>query len=475
MYNPIRISLMAMAMAALAAACSSTGPVELTAGFDIDEEVSCTRSSTCLERGLQAKRKGRFPEAFPDLVEACERGQAAGCRHLANMDVLGAMGEPNLERAEALYRWGCEEGGEGASCHSLGELYRLGLHPGEELEGARRYFSMACERGEFAGCHDAAVVLIEGRSSDEDEHEEAFSVFEESCERGESIGCVNLAYMKASGWGTVRDHDAAQQLFERECERGDDGFESHRLATLSRDAEPGAYAVAEFRPQVACEQLEVLVVGRQEEMIMAVMDAERESLRQCYNDARRADEVRTGRLMIEADVAMDSRADAPTVVEDSLGLEEVNRCVERVLSRHFDELNEENAPYRVRWGISFVHPPDEDAGAEAEEEPGGCDVQEVQLAISEAFADLQACGDQHIRRNPDDPGALVALWEMGPSGRAQTVSVTSTVSEGGLVSCLESVITSMQISPFEGAPCPVEVPFVFSSGEELHFSVVGRR
>lgn len=464
----LRMVVLSMVFTAGFAGCSSTGPVEIVDDMEVDKEVSCTRSSTCLQRGVEAKQQGLFAEAKPDLVEACKRGSARGCRMLANMDALGALGQPDFERAAQLYRWGCDKAEEGASCHSLGELYRLGVLEGQR---AAHYFSRACELGETAGCHDAGVILLEHRESDEEDRTQAFSAFEAACEHGEAAGCVNLADLKASGWGTARDHDEARKLYQEQCEVGDDGWSAHRLASLSRDAQPQFYAVAEYEPEVACQQLELLVVGGHEEMIMAVMDAESDELRACYNDARPDDQSRMGRLFIETEVAMDSRGGMPQIVDDELELEEVTECVESILSRHFGELNGEPAPYTARWGISFIHPP---RGIVDEGPVGGCDEQEVQMAVSEAFGDLHACGTDHISRHPDDPGAVMALWQMNPSGAVGEIATSTTIHHPELVECVEEVIRAMEISPFDGEVCPVQVPFVFSGGDALHFSVVGR-
>lgn len=463
-------AMIAASFALVFAGCASPGPVELLDDWDTGEPASCSGGSTCLEQGVEASQKGRFDEAEPMLLEACREGELEGCRRLADAYAMGALGEGQWERAAALYRWSCEKRDDGQSCHSLGELIRRGVVD-DGRQSALGYFEDACRLGESAGCHDRAVMWIESDDVDEAAEERAVEIFRRRCDDGLSAGCVNLAYMKAAGRGTARAHGEARELFGRECEEGDKRWERAALAGAfsPTEAAPDAYAVTAYRPVVACEQLEVLVVGGFEERVIAAFDAERDALQQCYDQARRGDE-RSGRIIIEADVAGDGDGIAPRIVDDELGLVAVKGCVEEMVQRHLRDRRRGGGQYTVRWFISFVHPP----GGKPEEIGGHCDVEEVQMAVSNAFSALQSCGARHLERHPDDPGAVVIRWSFGPSGEVGEVAMTSTVRKEGLGSCLRDVIERLEISSFEEGSCPVQVPFSFGGGQRLHFSVVGR-
>ncbi len=463
---------MALALLLAAVGCAPSGPTEVVDGVATDGEASCFRASSCVEVGEEQVAQGRFSQALPYLVEACERGAVDGCRSLARLWAIGAVGEPDFERAAALYRWGCREADDGPSCHAHGELTRLGVIDDPDGDAGRGDFERACELGETAGCHDEMAVVIEQSDGVEgDVEERALQTFEELCDQGLSVACTNRGYMLAAGRGTGREHRQARRLFEDQCDRED--WSAHDLAGLSHDVDPDVYAVAEYSPDVACEQLEMLVVGGYEERIIGAMNAETDSLRQCYNDARSGGESVSGRIFIEAGVSADGDGISPRIVGDELGLDDVGDCVDRVLSRHLDDGSDAGAKYRTRWGISFLHPPEREFVEATDEGYGDCDAQAVQRAVGDHFAQLQGCGSRHLEAHPDDPGAVVAVWTMVSSGHVGDVAMETTVVDAGLTQCLEETIRQIEIPAFEGQACPVQVPFLFSGGNRLHFSVVG--
>ena len=460
-----------IAMVGLVSAGCASGPVELLDELGADEDGDCKSSSACLESGVEQANMGRLDEAEPLLTEACRAGEVEGCLQLGHIFALSAFAQPPADRAEALYQWGCNEAGDGAFCHALGELHRLRMASQPSDEKAEQYFSKACEMGEVAGCHDRAVVTVEGRDIDEDQAEQVMAAFADACERGLNAGCVNQGYMMAAGRGVAREHGTAKRLFEQVCDDGAEGWRAHRLAGLVGDDEPDFYAMSEFSPAVACDQLEVLVVGGFEERIIAAFDAEEDDLRRCYDEARDGDEKKIGRMTVEAGVSGDGAGVSPRIVDDELGLGDVSDCVEQMLARHLDDGAQARAEYSVRWRISFIQPPQ---SAEVDDGPR-CEASEVQIAVSEGFSALQECGVEHTERHRDDPGAVVARWDFAPGGGVEGVAMTSTVDDGGLKACLRRVIESFEIPPFEAESCPVQVPLSFSDGEQLHFSVVSRR
>lgn len=459
-------------MAMVLVGCS-TGPVEL---LDVGEaqDASCFRTSSCIEEAQKARAAGEVGRAVPYLIEACESGSAKGCRLLASSYAIGSIGQPDPERAASLYRWGCEEAGDGASCHSLGELIRLERVEESGEERARTYFGRACQLDYGPGCHDEAIVELRGDQTGEDVQEAAVEVFAAQCEAGLDVACVNEAYMMAAGRGTARDHGEATERFDRMCRAGDEDWTAHPLAGLTRPSDPDVHTVAEYSPEVACEQLEVLTVGGYEERIIAAVDAESDRLRRCYDEARPDDRRTVGRITVRVGVNDDGDGVDPRIVDDELGLDDLADCVENsLLDRHLEDYAGGAATWETQFGISFVHPPlevlDRQVGARA----GGCDEEAVQMQVSEIFPDLRECGTRHLERHPDDPGAVVAFWTIGPSGQVDDISMTATNRQAGLKSCLEETIAAIEIPPFDGEACPVQVPFLFSGGERLHFSVVG--
>ena len=464
---------MALALLLAAVGCAPSGPTEVVDGVATDGEASCFRASSCVEVGEEQVAQGRFSQALPYLVEACERGAVDGCRSLARLWAIGAVGEPDFERAAALYRWGCREADDGPSCHAHGELTRLGVIDDPDGDAGRGDFERACELGETAGCHDEMAVVIEQSDGVEgDVEERALQTFEELCDQGLSVACTNRGYMLAAGRGTGREHRQARRLFEDQCDRED--WSAHDLAGLSHDVDPDVYAVAEYSPDVACEQLEMLVVGGYEERIIGAMNAETNMLRQCYQEASwDHGHVRSGRITVEAGVSEEGDGIAPEIVDDELGNGEVRECVEQVLSRHLEDRSVGDAKYRTRWGISLLHPPEFEMAAGGEGGYDDCDPQAVQRAVGERFGELQQCGSRHLEEHPQDPGAVVAVWTMESSGRVGDVAMETTVDDAGLTQCLEETIRQIEIPAFEGQACPVQVPFLFSGGNRLHFSVVG--
>lgn len=455
-------------MVVLAAGCAPSGPVELLDEVDA-ERGDCARTVTCLERGEQAAKAGRFTEAVPDLKEACRGGRPAGCRLLADLKALGAIGEPDFEMAASLYRWSCRQREDGASCHSLGELHRLGAVDGEGT--AEEWFRRACQLGEPAGCHDEFVVRLRSEPADDDLEGRAADVFGETCGKGFAPGCVNRGYMLAAGRGVGRDHGAAAELFAAACDE-QPGWEPHRLASLTRADDPDVYSTAEYESEVACEQKEVLVVGGYEERIIAAFDAEEETLRGCYDEASFTDGL-TGKVSLVAGVSTDGDGINPRVDADELDSPEVRGCVEEMLSRHLDDPTDAEAAYRTEWVISFLPSPamDLETGGSGETR---CDRQEIRDELGDSFDQMRACGTRHVERHPEDPGAVVVRWNFGTDGDVDAVETTSTVTRGALSKCLSERVEKLQISPFDRGPCDVQAPFSFSAGDLLHFTVVGR-
>ena len=453
--------------------CAS-GPVELLEELGADEEASCGRSSACLADGLERAERGRFDEALPYLVEACGGGEVMGCLQLGHIYALGATATPRVEAAQALYEWGCFEARDGASCHALGELRRLEI--GEGDESAVELFSSACELGEIAGCHDEAVQWLESDEVSEEQEEAAAKVFGEACDEKWPVACMNVAYMQASGRGVARDHRQAQRLFEEVCGMQESGWSAHRLAGLVEVKERDVYSVTEYHPERACEQLEVLLVGRVEERIISSFDAERDDLRRCYDAARPPDEETLGRMVLGIGVTAQGEGVSPQILDDEIGLSGLRECVEASLARHLDDKSGEEAVYRTAWTISFVHPPPaSDEAVQKTRAAATCDGEAVQMALSQAYSELQRCGAEHTERHRDDPGAVMVRWSVGSTGGVEEVAMTTTMRQSGVSDCLESVIRTMEFDGGVGEGCAVQVPFSFSHGERLHFSVVGGR
>ena len=318
--------------------------------------------------------------------------------------------------------------------------------------------------------HDQAVLWLRSGEESEEGEAKAVAIFEQSCAEGLSVGCTNLGYMRAAGRGGERDHRQALDLFSQHCPRAGAGVGS--------GSAPGeeVFLSHEFDGSQACEQWEVLAKGLFEERVISSFEAEQRELLRCYEEAMsRSGSPRAGRITLKARVDGEGSGGAPSVGDDRLELEGVSECLQRVLRRHLEDGAGPEAPFRVQWSVSFLHRPDWKTGdGEEEEVVVGCDPEEVRRGVGAIYANLESCGQEHLKRYPEDPGVVLIRWEVEPGGEVGALEWVTTVENEGVLQCLESVVRGMRLSAFEGGECPVQLPLRLSEGRYLHFSVISR-
>ena len=158
-------------------------------------------------------------------AEACDAGEADGCRRLANRYEEGLGAPRDRARALALYRRGCERG-EGFHC-LLGGWLQTATRDADEISQGLALLRRACELEHLAGC-TAAAWLIE---RDQPGAREAAELRASACQAGYMHACVGDTrpsaaktpvsaeaacptsfYMTTSQSGGPRMHDQLDQL-----------------------------------------------------------------------------------------------------------------------------------------------------------------------------------------------------------------------------------------------------------------------
>ena len=453
------------------------GPAEVVEAVR-DSDASCRSGPRCVERGKEARADGKISVSFMYFQQGCAFGDPTGCRHLADIYALGSLGEFDFDLAGGRYRWACEQG-DGVACHSLGVLHRLGVGDEPENRDARGFFRRACELSEIDGCHDEAVESLRVEGVEEEVEERAVLAFEEACSAGLSAGCTNLAYMKAAGRGTARDHREAHALFSEQCE-GSQSWAGHRLGPLSELEDLEVYGVEQYQPEVACEQLRVLVTGTFEERVISAVDAERQDLEACYENEREKIErtrgtrnYQRGRILMQADVGSDGGGQNLRVIEDTLGLEAAQDCALVAMNRHLDDgSGVGDGVYQVSWGFSFV---DEPQRRESEGAQRSCDAEAVQTAVGQQIPEMQRCVEEYFRRSDSQDHAMIMRWYFAPPGHVDEVLMRVSLGAESLRNCLRDTIEEIEIPAFETGECSVQMPLVASDGEDLHFLLMSPR
>ncbi len=453
------------------------GPPEVVEALQ-EADAPCPSVPKCMERGEAAREGGQVSESFLYFKQACGYGDPLGCRHLADSYALGSLGEFDFDLAGVRYRWACEQG-DGVACHSLGVLHRLGVGDEPENRAPRDFFRKACELSELEGCHDEAVESLRVEGVEEEVEERAVSVFEEACSAGLSAGCTNLAYMKAAGRGTARDHREALTLFSEQCE-GAQSWTDHRLGPLSELEDLEVYGVAQYQPEVACEQLRVLVTGTFEERVISAVDAERQELEVCYENEREKIErtvgtrnYQRGRILMQADVGSDGGGRNLEVINDTLGLEAAQDCVLVAMNRHLDDgSGAGEGVYQVSWGLSFV---DEPPQRESDGAQRSCDAEAVQAAVGQQIPEMKSCVDEYFQRSDSEAHAMIMRWYFAPAGHVDEVLMRVSLGAESLRNCLRETIEEIEIPIFESGECSVQMPLVASDGKDLHFLLMSPR
>lgn len=476
----MKISGVGLALILWAMGCASApllGPADVVEAVE-NGDSSCRSGPRCVERGIEAREDGKISVSFKYFQQGCAFGDPTGCRHLADIYALGSLGEFDFDLAGVRYRWACEQG-DGVACHSLGVLHRLGIGDEPENRDAQGFFRKACALSELEGCHDEAVESLRVEGVEEEVEERAVLVFEEACSTGLSAGCTNLAYMKAAGRGTARDHREAHALFSEQCDSAQ-SWTDHRLGSLSELEELEVYGVAQYQPEVACEQLRVLVTGTFEERIISAVDAERQDLEACYENEREKIErtrgtrnYQRGRILMQADVGSDGGGRNLRVIEDTLGLEAAQDCVLVAMNRHLDDgSGAGDGVYQVRWGLSFVDEPQrrESSGAER-----SCDAEAVQAAVGQQIPEMKRCVDEYFQRSDSEAHAMIMRWYFAPAGHVDEVLMRVSLGAESLRNCLRETIEEIEIPAFATGECSVQMPLVVSDGKALHFLLMSPR
>ena len=446
--------------------CAS-GPTELLDEMGL-QGGDCSGQQECFQRGQEATGQGRFDEGRNFYARACGDGHVEACRELAHGLALGWAAAPDAAEGAKLLRWACDEADHGSSCHDLGELQRRGLV--ERDDAGALAFQRACSLGSQAGCHDRALLMALEGSEDPQILREAARSFAESCEAGLAVGCMNLAHLVAVAAQGGPGVDEAADYFGRACQ--DDPPAPHPLANLSEpQEEPDLFAVAEFHPRQACEQLQALATGLFEQRIIAAFQAEEEALRECFEEGAR-EQGQTRTLTFEVDLSSDGYGKNIREISQDLDHSGVRECAQALFARHLDDgAQAGSAMFQASWVVSYVGLP---AGMVDDDGPVGCDADEVRQAVADQSDALRRCTRRYVERNPDQPGAALVAWEFEPSGEVARLVFRSSVNDQELTQCLIDGVREMAISSFDSGTCPLRLPFSFAGGRNLHFPIFGR-
>ncbi len=144
------------------------------------------------------------------LRQACDGGDARGCRELANAERISR----DLDR----HRQGCEAGAP-ESCTDLALMYRNGTGVRKSYERAAELYRRGCNGGDGRGCTWLGIHYHKGEGVPES-RSQAASLFQQGCTKGHATGCANLGGAYRNGDGVRKDPARALQLFRRGCNGG---------------------------------------------------------------------------------------------------------------------------------------------------------------------------------------------------------------------------------------------------------------
>ena len=165
--------------------------------------------------------------AAANFEKACEGGYAQGCTALARMVDAGTLGEPDPERARALYERGCEQGDAKACQSGQVEQPAAEEEPAPAVAAAEQPEQISVERSLFDSCRDgdnAACNDLGERHTHGDgvarDYEQAAKLFRRACAGGDMAACTNLGILYKVGEGVAQDEGRADRLLMLACNGG---------------------------------------------------------------------------------------------------------------------------------------------------------------------------------------------------------------------------------------------------------------
>lgn len=209
---------------------------------------------------IQRSAPGRKQVAIDNARRACDAGEAAGCRIVADLQesVLPAFErDALLERActggdgmacmrsiwrvvrsdaqrggvlfartNAWFAAGCDVG-IAFDCGMQGHLYGGGEGRKQDFAVYTRLLGRACQLGNADACMSAAFSLQRFVAEGERDHDKAaeyearaVTLNIDSCSRGILFACFHAARSHAYGQGVPKDIERARELFGRACSGG---------------------------------------------------------------------------------------------------------------------------------------------------------------------------------------------------------------------------------------------------------------
>jgi hypothetical protein len=156
-------------------------------------------------------------EQEPYFGRLCHDGIAAGCFRQART-LWYRNRETDRDRALGLYQNACV-GGSAEACAEEG--LRLFKDKADRAQEAFVALQRSCNLGSGAGCTHLAFLYATGSGSlvKKDDHR-ATPLYVKGCDLGDALGCYNAGLMSDEGRGVARDVSRAAARYDEACEMG---------------------------------------------------------------------------------------------------------------------------------------------------------------------------------------------------------------------------------------------------------------
>ncbi|MEZ4367339.1 MAG: hypothetical protein R2939_13795 [Kofleriaceae bacterium] len=177
--------------------------------YEVD--ASCDEVTRLIEREPDA---GARTARARELGEACDRGVAAGCVALGNVEASGALGA--VDAAAAIGRWrdACAAG-HAAGCLRVADAYFEGIGVVAAIDEAARRYQQLCDRGLIAACGR----LGQARAR-EGKLDVAAALYQRGCDGDDADACDRLGAARYASRGLPWDVTGAATAFQRACDLG---------------------------------------------------------------------------------------------------------------------------------------------------------------------------------------------------------------------------------------------------------------
>jgi TPR repeat protein len=154
---------------------------------------ACSMVATMLSRGRgvsadKTKEAHYHKLARTLLDDYCRKGNHFDCGYLGWIYLRGWGIEPDLAKAERLFRKACD-GGLVAHCSVIAELHELGLVVKKDFKKAFSIYEKACSHGSAFGCTRLGKMYELGRGTKKNT-KKALELYRSACRQGSGFGCA---------------------------------------------------------------------------------------------------------------------------------------------------------------------------------------------------------------------------------------------------------------------------------------------